>query len=231
MSVLPNSIKQIICEPIDPSLIRYKEVQKKSYAYVSGATVCDILNRAFGYDWNWITEKEWVQESVPYYNKYAKDEEGKIVGALEEQGPVAHVRGVLTVYFEDEAGNRRSISKTGYGAQPIVGKQSEQESAFKGADTDALKKAASRIGVAAELYRSEEEQNFFDNNFNPSVWTESAQAYYADQINYLYGIIESKSEDEFNKQIHDFNPALHTIDDITPINIEEVVDGLGYGAN
>lgn len=223
---LPERIKQIICEPIDPVLIRYKEVQKTSFAYVSGTTVCDILNRAFGYNWNWVTEKEWVQESVPYFNKYNKSDGD--TGSYESQNPVAHVRGVLTVNFVGDDGKMYSISKTGYGAQPIVGKQSEQESAFKGADTDALKKAASRLGIAAELYRSEEEQEFFNNNYNPAVWTDSAQEYYAKYIQFLYSKIETDGEEAFNKSIHDFDSQLYSIDDITPINIQDVVAALGY---
>ena len=228
MLQIPKEIQEIICKPIDPALIRYKEVQKQSFAYVSGATVCDILNQAFGYNWNWITEKEWVQESVPYYNKWSKAETED--AKWEAQGPVAHVRGVLTVNFIGDDGKEYSISKTGYGAQPIVGKQSEQESAFKGADTDALKKAASRLGIAAELYRSEEEQEFFNNNYNPSVWTEAAQEYYSKQIQFLYSKIDSEGEEAFNNAIHEIDANLYSIGDVTPINIQKISQALGYEA-
>lgn len=47
---------------------------------------------------------------------------------------------------------------------------SEQESIFKSASTDALKKAASLLGIAAQLYRDNREQEYFERTLSDTPW-------------------------------------------------------------
>ena len=67
---------------------------------------------------------------------------------------------------------------------------SEQESVLKSASTDALKKAASLFGIAAQLYRSPEEQkNFFKGQQQPkeeeTLWTEEVKQQLQPDFEYL----------------------------------------------
>lgn len=175
---MPKSITDKFTSPIPPSLIKERQGGgKMMLSYISGSTVTDLLNSAFGYMWNWTVKKEWIQISEPYFNQYSKSPD-KVVnpingktGAWEEQGPVAHVLGTLEVFISTEDGQIISIKKDGYGSKSILGKQNDQESIFKAAGTDALKKAASLLGVGLELYRDEEEQIFFDEISYEDPWT------------------------------------------------------------
>ena len=66
------------------------------------------------------------------------------------------------------------------GSQAITGNQSLQaNTGFKGAQTDAMKKAASLLGIGQELYRDEYEKEIFANKYDemiPVVWTEEVIA-------------------------------------------------------
>ena len=128
--------------------------------YISGATVIDILNTTFGYlGWNFEIIKQWKEESIPFFNKYNKDKSKEVThngvkGAWENQAPVAWVHGRLTIkLIDDSTGQIQEVVKEAFGSKSIIGKQSEQEHIFKAAQTDALKKAASLLGIGAQLYR------------------------------------------------------------------------------
>lgn len=69
---------------------------------------------------------------------------------LEPQPPVAHVLLELVI---PGLGTRSA-----WGSKTVLGGASEQESIYKAAATDALKKAASLFGFALELYDDEEEK-------------------------------------------------------------------------
>jgi hypothetical protein len=102
--------------------------------------VIRLLNLAFG--WNWDFEAD--NEEIFYAN--SKPFEAK-------------VRGRLTVRNADTV-----IVKTQYGCQPIEYlKDSDTPvsvgDALKGAATDALKKCASLLGVALDLYDSDSDIN------------------------------------------------------------------------
>lgn len=197
---------------------------KKKLSYISGSTVIDILNDAFGYAWSWETKSQWKEESTPYFNSYSKSNEkvefnGKM-GAWEEQLPVAHVHGVLTVYLETEKGIVE-VRKEGYGSKAVLGKQSDQDSIFKAAGTDALKKAASLFGVGLELYRDEAEENYFNEINYEDPWTDEMKEVYAEYLDYL---------DAYRKEYKVGEEAFATFVSgvtgqymITPDNIESVV--------
>ena len=70
---------------------------------------------------------------------------------LEPQPPVTHVLGRLII---PGMGTREQ-----WGSHAMIGGYSEQESAFKSASTDALKKCATMFGFAIELYDNDEEKS------------------------------------------------------------------------
>lgn len=199
---IDKSIRTKMAQPIPQELIKQREGGgKKMLSYLSGSTVVDMLNDAFGYAWNWIPEKEWIQESQPAVNKYknGKFSNNPADWTSEAQGPVAHVKGTLVVFLQTENGIVE-IKKGGYGSKSILGKQNDQESIFKAAGTDALKKAASLFGIGLELYRDEEEQSYFNSISFEDPWTDELKAEYATQLAYLeeYKTNNNVSEEELN---------------------------------
>lgn len=202
---IDRAIRSKMAQPIPQELIRQREGGgKKMLSYLSGSTVVDMLNDAFGYAWNWIPEKEWIQESQPAINKYVngKFSNNPADWTLEAQGPVAHVKGTLVVFLQTENGIVE-LKKGGYGSKSILGKQNDQESIFKAAGTDALKKAASLFGIGLELYRDEEEQAYFNSISFEDPWTPELKEKYADKLKVIedYKTSTGVSDTELNAYI------------------------------
>ena len=222
---LPKDIKESITANIPESLIKEREGGgKKMLSYISGSTVTDMLNHAFGYLWDWKIEKEWIEEGKPYFNKWKKPEPG-----WEEQGSICHVRGTLTVYMSDLDGHTFAINKSGYGSKSILGKQNDQESIFKAAGTDALKKAASLLGIGLELYRDEEEQMHFDSLNYEDPWTDELKEKYSVELEYVRNVMTEYelSAEEMDPYIEEFSDgALSYLSDLTPDNIEAFTEWL-----
>lgn len=234
-SKLPKHIKEKIIAPIPSSLIKERDGGGgKMLSYISGSTVADMLNNIFEYNWDWEVTKQWIEEGTPYFNTYSKlPAEAQVTnsagkkGSWDSQAPVCHVLGVLTVRFEDEKGEKHSIRKSGFGSKSIIGKQSEQESIFKAAGTDALKKAASLLGIGLELYRSEEEQMYFNEMNYEDPWTDELKEEFAEYRNYLVSVMEEYelTEELISPYIQEFSDmTLSSIYDIVPDNIVAFCD-------
>jgi recombination DNA repair RAD52 pathway protein len=224
---IDTAIKNKVSAPIPEYLIQQRQGGgNKMLSYLSGSTVTDMLNDAFGYAWSWEVKKHWIEESAPYFNAYSKSRDkvfhnGK-EGAWEEQGSVAHVLGKLTVYLETETGGIVELSKDGYGSKSIMGKQNDQESIFKAAGTDALKKAASLFGIGLSLYRNECEQAYFDTINYVDPWEGVNMDDYKEFFEYIedykstYGV-DDNAFAEFVGQV------TQTTYEVTPENIESIV--------
>lgn len=176
----PEFVVAKIAAPLPDYVIQEREAGKgQTLSYISGATVIDILNSTFGHlGWDFQILRQWKEESIPFFNKWAKDKTATHngnQGAWEDQAPVAWVHGRLIVTLKTETGEYHTVTKEAFGSKSIIGKQSEQEHIFKSAQTDALKKAASLLGIGAELYRGEEEQQYYNVISKPLVWTKELQ--------------------------------------------------------
>lgn len=215
MSIFPQKAKEIIVNPIPDQLIKQRPGGGgKSLSYLSGSTIVDILNQSFDYLWDWETEKEWIQESQPKYNpKFDKEPT--------PQGPVAHVKGKLTVHLSQGDGTFLKISKTGYGSKAVLGAQADQESVFKAAGTDAIKKAASLFGIGLELYRDEIEQQYFEELNYENPWTDELLEKHSKERDYIKEVVSDYelSDKDLDELVHEFNENLAGIGDITPDNI------------
>lgn len=204
---IDKEIRNKMAQPIPAELIKQREGGgKKMLSYLSGSTVVDMLNDSFGYAWNWEVKRSWIENSIPYFNRYSKSREkitvNGVEGAWEEQGPVAHVHGTLTVFLQTDNGIVE-LKKDGFGSKSILGKQNDQESIFKAAGTDALKKAASLFGVGLALYRDEEEQAYFNSISFEDPWTDELKAQYADKLKVIEDYKENNgvSDVELNNYI------------------------------
>lgn len=215
--------KEVVSRPIPGQLIKQREGGgKKILSYISGSTVIDLLNEAFGYLWSWDVSEQWIQVSQPKFNpKYDKEPV--------PQGPVAHVRGTLTVYLAAEDGKIIELRKTGLGSKSVLGGQNDQESIFKAAGTDALKKAASLFGIGAQLYRDEDEQAFFDAINYEDPWTPELLKQYEPERDYIKAIMEANnatSDDMAEIIVEWSNGSCQGIEDLTPDNIADFVEHL-----
>lgn len=174
-----------------PVYIHKEKPGKAKATYVTGQAVIDKLNATFGYGgWSWEIVKYWTESSVDKIVK-VKWENNKKVNLkpedyiIENQLPVTHVIGKLTVFFERPDGSIHAVSKMAPGAQPVVEGQSNQENAYKGAHTDALKKASTMFGIALELYRDNNEQAFFNELCYENPWTEEVIADNKENFEYI----------------------------------------------
>lgn len=181
-----QEIIDILEEKVPDNLIKERRQGNTNLSYVSGNFIIDQLNRAFGYLWDWKIDRAWIEQSIP---KKQKDYQ---TGQTTEvpQAPIAHVIGTLTVHLKDDNGTLISISKTAPGSKVLVGGASEQDSVFKAAHTDALKKAASLFGIAAQLYRNDTEQDYFDEKKVSSLWTSEEEEKHAEDFNYIIAMKE-----------------------------------------
>lgn len=224
-----KDIRTKISEPLPAEIIKQREGGgKKMLSYISGSSVIDILNNTFGYTWNWEIKSQWIQESQPYYNKYVngRKESDPQKWIREEQGPVAHVLGTLTVLVETRNGQVIELKKDGFGSKSILGKQNDQESIFKAAGTDALKKAASLLGIGLSLYRDEEEQYYFDTISYEDPWTDEEKQKHKEDLDYIKNYIK-----QYNVTDDDFANYIYTLTDqqyysVVPENISLIVNSI-----
>lgn len=218
--MFPEKAKNIITQPIPSALIKKRQGGgKMMLSYISGSTVIDYLNRAFDYLWSSEIVKSWKEESSDKFNPKYDDKPLP-------QAPVIHVQVRLTVYIPSESGYLQ-LHKDGFGSKEIIGSQSEQADSFKSASTDALKKAASLFGIGLELYRSEEEQEFFDSFDYEDPWTDEKKKEFAQETAFLRDIFtEYKLEDDgLDEYVVEFSEGtLTTIADIVPENIKAFVE-------
>lgn len=147
-------VQEVVEGKLNPSWIKQRKQGKATLSYIGGHTVIRLLNKAFGYQWSFEVISEEVRESIPKpafegwgnQRKPKVDAQGNQV--YEPQPPVAKVLGRLTVPGVGV--------KEQYGSKVLIGGATEQESVFKSASTDALKKCASLFGIGLELYGEDE---------------------------------------------------------------------------
>lgn len=216
----PVKAKEVIARTLPDQLIKQREGGgKKILSYVSGSTVIDLLNEAFGYLWSWDVVEQFVQESQPKFNpRYDKEPQ--------PQGPVAHVRGNLTVPIVQEDGTVVMITKSGFGSKTVLGGQADQEHIFKAAATDALKKAASLFGIGAQLYRDEDEQAFFEAINYEDPWTDDLLVKFKPERDYIKKVMEDNkaTAEDIGEIIAEWSKgALTSIQDLTPDNMADFV--------
>lgn len=131
---------KVIKKDLQPEWIQQRTQGKTTLSYIGGHIVINLLNEAFGYQWSFEIVKEEIVQSIPKHNKWAKEGQP----SHEPQPPVVKVLGRLTVPGMG--------IKEQYGSKVLIGGATEQESAFKSASTDALKKCASLFGIGIQLY-------------------------------------------------------------------------------
>lgn len=151
-----DATKKVLKEKLKPEWIKKRKQGSTELSYIGGNTVIQLLNAAFNYQWSFEIVKEEVVESIGKPVTSWDNQARKKVPVMnpdgtpkrEAQPPYLKVLGRLTV---PGLGVREQ-----FGSKIFIGGATEQESAFKSASTDALKKCASLFGIGLELYGDEE---------------------------------------------------------------------------
>ncbi len=124
----------------------------KTFSYVPHGYVAAVLNKAFGFDWDF--------ELIPIDgSRLFLYMEGKTSG--DKQNASVLVHGKLTVRIHDKKGTKllATIVKTSTGEKESV-KNMSWGSLVKSAESDAFKKAASRLGIALDLYWQDADEDY-----------------------------------------------------------------------
>lgn len=123
----------------------------KTFSYVPHGYVTAVLNRAFGFDWDFELIPVDGQRLFLYL-------EGGKSGAKQNASVIVH--GKLTVRIRDKEGSTlATIIKTSTGEKEEI-KGMSWGGLIKSAESDALKKAASRLGVALDLYWQDADEDY-----------------------------------------------------------------------
>lgn len=229
---VPDSVKIALKSPMPDYIVKEKPGTSKA-SYVTGQAVIDKLNATFGYcGWSWEIVDKWIEKSVDKVIKtrYEGGQKKTLDPPLyEPQLPVAHVVGKLTVYFEMPDGTFHTVCKMAPGSQPVTGGQSEQENCFKGAHTDALKKASTMFGIGLELYRDNNEQYFFEDLFYENPWTDIEIENHKPDFELIKNFKEiyHLDNDGLNQYINQYSSGtMPTAEYLLPSNITDFVDYL-----
>ncbi|WAT23592.1 Rad52/Rad22 family DNA repair protein (plasmid) [Bacillus halotolerans] len=126
---------KVIKEKLKECKDEWLERNAKGQPALGVSTVQQILDNATDGAWDFVIEEQWI-EQVQKYNKQTS--------SWAFDGFVFHVRGYLYI----EGLGRRSQ----YGSKIAVGGKDNQNSAYKAAASDCLKKCASLFGVGSSVY-------------------------------------------------------------------------------
>lgn len=215
---LQESIKTELQKKIPSYLIKQRAGGgNRNFNYISGVTCIDKLNTIFNYNWDWKIDNCFVQQSVPNYTKYHKNNNLP----PEEQPPVAHVIGTLTVKLRDQdSGELITIQKSAAGSKVVLGKAEDQQHIFKAASTDALKKAASLIGIATDLYRDEDEQGYYDYVSYINNLSGKEREEYDESMRFLNDVMKNNgvSKEELDSFLYDTSNGKYSDIDVVDIN-------------
>lgn len=193
---------QILTQATEADEVRYRRGKGgRQFPYTDTAYVIRTLNLAFGWDWDFEADNEEIfyVNSKPFETK---------------------VRGRLTVR---NAGNE--IIKTQFGCQPIEYlKDSDTPislgDAYKGAASDALKKCASLLGVALDLYDSDSDISTGKvSQTKPTVEVKKPSMWLPTKVEFFATV-----RDEFSISVDDAAAILKEYPAFTPFDSEKATD-------
>ena len=204
----------IIEQGIPDKLIKYREKGGRRYSYVELPVITDCLNKLFGNLWSWNILENNIHDSGITDQKNGTTKK------------YVQVRGCLTVPMQDPHDPDKFVwvQREANGAHALLGGDMEiRSSAFKSASSDALKKAASSLGVARNVYMSDELLMTLDSlnaEEEQDIWTEQTCAEYQKEFNEMKEFAESHPDlNYFKKVFCDETNNYTEYMQITPSNI------------
>jgi hypothetical protein len=124
----------------------------KNFSYVPHGYVTAVLNKAFGFDWDFEIIPQ--VDGAVYSYLAAEPEQSRPASII--------VHGRLTIrlhYNPDDMSQITTITKTSTGEKEVI-KGMSWGGMIKSAESDAFKKAASRLGVALDLYWADADEDY-----------------------------------------------------------------------
>ena len=116
----------------------------EGHKYIPTPIITQKLNDIFGYVWSWEILGQWIEECRSFVNaRGEKQNNGESFYAV--------VHGRLSYPVVDNSGKITMFYKDAFGCKPVIGKVKIQSSSYKAAASDALKKAASLLGIGRDL--------------------------------------------------------------------------------
>lgn len=234
LSKRQQRVMDIINAPIPASLKRQRSQAGQTLTYINAYTVVRLLNSAFGIGgWSFAPASDtdgrdirWVEEAQPNKKGYA--------------GFCAHVLGELRIYNPTDNGYDYNCyaAYRAYGSKVVLGGNQDNQSLYKAAESDALKKCASYVGIGAELYLSDAESDTLDQYDNMSepeesedvIWTEQLMEEHAKEWDYIKKFMEDHelTADDINEAIKNewSNGKYETADYILPEDLPKFVEFL-----
>ena len=165
-----------IAKGVEPQYIKPRTKGGKTYRYVEASYIIELLNKLFGHIWTWEIGDPQIKSTG-----------GKDKNGFEKS--FVTVKGRLAVPVLDPNSNGDKyiwISKESFGSHLFAGTDPEvQGYSFKAAATDALKKCASMLGVAKNVYMSEEMFEYLQEEGLADEWTDETIATLKDQYNQM----------------------------------------------
>jgi len=194
----------------------------KTFSYVPHGYVTAKLNQAFGFDWDW--------EIIPQANgdmfKYLEAETGTdYKGEEYELRPASViVHGRLTVRVRDPDNLKQiiaEITKSSTGEKEVI-KGMTWGGLIKSAESDAFKKAASRLGIALDLYWQDMDEDYLYNFVGEVNERRVEMRGFVDAA-----VTEGKDKDEIAKALQDeYEAGFPEIARLLEVEIGEVISWL-----
>lgn len=206
---------EIINQGVPEPLIKYRDKGGRRYSYVELPVVTDILNRLFGNLWSWNILENCIHDT----------------GITDQKNGITkryvQVRGLLRVPMQDPNHPDQFIwvEREANGVHALLGGDIEiRSAAFKSASSDALKKAASSLGVARNVYMSDELLMTLDSlqaEEDQDIWTEQTIAALKPEYDKMVAFAKAHSDLNYYKKIFCDETNNYTeYMQITPSNIK-----------
>ena len=208
----------ILKAPIPEELI---EVLPDDNKYINHNVVTDILNKAFCHAWNWEIIDKGIEKTVGFVDKR---------GNKVQEGYYVWILGRLTYPVKDPAtGSISWCYKEQFGGRQVVGNSKVQSQAYKSASSDALKKAASLLGIAPNVYMK---KNIYETLEEADVdaWTPEKIQEMQEEIAKMREIKAELGEEKFNAVVKKFCTETEDYSKegcITPSNVGHFIQWYG----
>lgn len=233
---------------LDSQFIDERRKAKTALSYVTHSYIEEMLDYAFDGCWSYEIVDHW-SESAVVINKYSKtDENGYPIP--QQDKTIMHVicKLIVPMYpqpdydgeiIPDDIKNKPVwITKMGAGSAVGDGSADVQKDKYKSASMDALKKAATLLGAARELYTDNEDEEQGDlakfaqwvaTVIRPENWSPHDNFIYAkelEQINTIYSYYSVNEDDQQQLMQMFFEETNDMYGMITPKNIKKYITWL-----
>ena len=208
----------LVKQEIPQEFISRMDQGRKHFNYVEYAYVQELLNRIFGYNWS-IAVKEHKVYDTGIINDKTKTTK-KFVSVL--------VALTVPVTDPDDPSHHIYITKESFGGHAMNGTDAETLSqTFKVATSDAIKKAASMLGIAQDIYMGEDSFRKLKEMDAADDWTELTRNTFSSQFNAMAEFAKTHPDYEnVVKEFCDETKQYTTYGKITPSNIIAFLDWL-----